>query len=104
MPPFLARWASLSAKPFGFSLGLLVLAGCHDAARPPADEERKELLSLLDKQRQRLGEGWLNPNEIATGASELPKNLPPGVTPAQLAAYTVVSRVLLNLDEAITKE
>ncbi len=73
-------------------------------ARPPADEERKELLSLLDKQRQRLGEGWLNPNEIATGASELPKNLPPGVTPAQLAAYTVVSRVLLNLDEAITKE
>ena len=30
--------------------------------------------------------------------------LPPGVSPAQLAAYTVVSRVLLNLDETITKE
>ena len=73
-------------------------------ARPPAVEERKELLSLLEKQRQRLGEGWLNPNEIATGAGDLPKNLPPGVTPAQLAAYTVLSRVLLNLDETITKE
>jgi hypothetical protein len=30
--------------------------------------------------------------------------VPPGVSPAQLAAYTVVSRVLLNLDETITKE
>ena len=30
--------------------------------------------------------------------------LPEGVTPTQLAAYTVVSRVLLNLDETITKE
>jgi len=33
-----------------------------------------------------------------------PKSLPAGVSPAQLAAYTVVSRVLLNLDETITKE
>ena len=30
--------------------------------------------------------------------------LPAGATPTQLAAYTVVSRVLLNLDETITKE
>ena len=27
-----------------------------------------------------------------------------GATPAQLAAWTAVSRVLLNLDETITKE
>lgn len=73
-------------------------------SRPPTADEARELLALLDKQKQRIGEGWVNPNDIATGASELPKNLPPGVSPAQLAAYTVVSRVLLNLDETITKE
>ena len=33
-----------------------------------------------------------------------PADLPDGVTPTQLAAYTVVTRVLLNLDETITKE
>ena len=42
--------------------------------------------------------------EVATGKNEKPANLPPGVSPAQLAAYTVVSRVILNLDETITKE
>jgi len=31
-------------------------------------------------------------------------NLPAGASPAQLAAYTVTSRVLLNLDETVTKE
>src|SRR5262249_15696626 len=30
--------------------------------------------------------------------------LPPGATPRQLAAWTVVARVLLNLDETITVE
>ncbi len=30
--------------------------------------------------------------------------LPKGVTAAQLAGWTAVSRVLLNLDETITKE
>src|SRR6266498_3810460 len=43
-------------------------------------------------------------NEVATGGDKAPSHLPPGVTPTQLAAYTVVSRVLLNLDETITKE
>ena len=45
--------------------------------------------------------------EVYTGpGTEYPPvaNLPPNTTPAQLAAYTVVSRVLLNLDETITKE
>ena len=73
-------------------------------ARRPTEPEKKELLELLEKQRTRLAEGWLNPIEIATGESKLPTTMPPGATPTQLAAYTVLSRVLLNLDETITKE
>ena len=73
-------------------------------SRPPGAGEQQALLALLEKQRQRLATGTLNANEIATGASEAPKDLPAGATPAQLAAYTIVSRVLLNLDETITKE
>ena len=73
-------------------------------ARTPDAGEQQDLLELLEKERQRLADGWLNPNEIASGKSEPLKELPPGVTPTQLAAYTVVSRVVLNLDETITKE
>jgi mono/diheme cytochrome c family protein len=74
-------------------------------SRPPSDSERDVLVRLLDKQKQRIADGWLNPWEIATGTKgDRPADLPSGATPAQLAAYTVVARVLLNLDETITKE
>ena len=73
-------------------------------SRAPSQEERQELLDLLARQRGRIAEGWVNPAEVATGKNEKPANLPAGVSPAQLAAYTVVSRVILNLDETITKE
>ena len=54
--------------------------------------------------RSRIAAGWVNANEIATGKDEPASDLPKGSTPTQVAAYTVVSRVLLNLDETITKE
>jgi hypothetical protein len=73
-------------------------------ARSPDAEEKKKLLGLLNKEEKRLADGSVNPNEIATGKSDAPSDLPPGVSPTQLAAYTLVSRVLLNLDETITKE
>ena len=73
-------------------------------ARRPSLQETTELLSLLRKQKQRLAEGWTSPWDLAGfDASKTPK-MPTGVTPVQLAAWTVVSRVLLNLDETITKE
>jgi mono/diheme cytochrome c family protein len=73
-------------------------------SRPPTESERKELLALLEKQKDYISGGWANASELGTGKSVAPEKLPQGATPTQLAAYTVVSRVLLNLDETITKE
>ena len=67
-------------------------------------DELQELTALLSKERQRIADGWINATEVGTGTNAVPKDLPPGATPTQLAAYTLVSRVLLNLDETITKE
>jgi len=67
------------------------------ATRKPNPDEQQELLAFLDKQRTRFADGWLEPKTLA---GEIPK----GSTPTQLAAWTALSRVLLNLDETITKE
>jgi len=73
-------------------------------ARPPVPEEADELLRLLNKQRERFSDGELNPWNVAVTDPDKPMPLPKGTTMEQLAAWTVVSRVLLNLDETITKE
>ena len=67
-------------------------------------DEVAELKKLLAKEKAYLAEGWVNPSELGTGKTEIPKNLSKNSNPTELAAYTVVSRVLLNLDETITKE
>jgi len=73
-------------------------------SRSPTESEKQELMALLQREEKHIAEGWVNPHELATGKNESPARLPDGATPTQLAAYTVVSRVLLNLDETITKE
>jgi hypothetical protein len=73
-------------------------------ARRPAGEESRELLKLLRSQAGRIAEGWLDAKTLAGPAANGAPALPTGITPTQLAAWTLVSRVLLNLDEAITKE
>jgi len=71
--------------------------------RPPKGPEAAEVVSLLQSQRQRVADGWLSGREVATGdATKLPP-VPQGATPTDGAAWTVVSRVLLNLDETVTK-
>jgi hypothetical protein len=73
-------------------------------SRQPTAAEREAVLTLLQSRRQRLADGWLNVREIATGdPSRLPE-LPAGATPQDAAAWTLAARVLLNLDETITKK
>ncbi|EEF58792.1 PSD1 and planctomycete cytochrome C domain-containing protein [Pedosphaera parvula] len=72
--------------------------------RKPNADELKELQALLQREKVHIGEGWVDIPTLVTGKSEPIKNLPKGTTPTELAAYTVMSRVLLNLDETITKE
>jgi hypothetical protein len=73
-------------------------------ARTPTEPEAADLLALLDKQKHRLAEGWISPWDLAGYKPEQQSQLPQGTTPVQVAAWTAVSHVLLNLDETITKE
>ncbi len=72
-------------------------------ARPPDPSEMEVLLTSLAQQRQRIADGWINPREVTTGDPATLPDLPAGTTPADVAAWTLVSRVLLNLDETINR-
>jgi hypothetical protein len=73
-------------------------------ARAPSADESTELLNLLQKERRHFTQPEAKPMEVGAPDPAHPPQLPEGATPADLAAWTVVSRVLLNLDETITKE
>jgi hypothetical protein len=73
-------------------------------ARKPGQAETTELLAFLHKETQRFSDGGLNSWDLLGANPSLAALLPKGVTAAQLAGWTSVSRVLLNLDETITKE
>lgn len=79
-------------------------------SRAPSEPEAADLLAFLKKQTSRLHDGWLSPwdiagmNDTSVAKPPDPSSLPKGATPVDLAAWTAVSRILLNLDETITKE
>jgi hypothetical protein len=73
-------------------------------SRAPTEDECNELVALIARTQKRIADGWVSPWQIATGKESKPADLPADVTPADLAAYTIGARVLLNLDETITKE
>ena len=62
--------------------------------RTPTEPETETLLALLDEQKARFASSELDPHELVGR----------GENAVDRAAWTVVSRVLLNLDETITKE
>ena len=67
-------------------------------SREPAAEELERLHTLLQAERSAYGRNPEAAKEIA------PSSLPDGVDQTEAAAWTGVSRVLLNLDEVITRE
>ncbi|MBI1763316.1 MAG: PSD1 domain-containing protein [Acidobacteria bacterium] len=73
-------------------------------SRKPTLAETNELLSLWKQQHERFLKGAANPWNLATNDPDKPFALPANTRMEDLAAWTAVARVLLNLDEAITKE
>ena len=73
-------------------------------SRNPSPNELKQLRKLWEDQVEYIGQGSVNPITLATGADVVSSESADGEAMTHLAAYTVVARVLLNLDEAITKE
>lgn len=73
-------------------------------SRKPTEQELAELSGLFNRQKERLLSGELNAWNLATNDPDKAFVLPKGVKMEELAAWTAVARVLLNLDETITKE
>jgi hypothetical protein len=74
--------------------------------RHPEPEELSELSGLLDRQRTHLRE-LADDEEWKTQLPDpatCPAPVKPEVSPSEYAAWTAVARVLLNLDETVTKE
>ena len=67
-------------------------------SRAPTTPEAQELLALLSKEQARFAGGALDAAKFAGPA------VAKGTDAARAAAWTAVSRVVLNLDETITKE
>ena len=66
-------------------------------SRRPTDAEQRRLQDYLAEQRHTFGED----SQAASAVSGNDREKAP---PAELAAWTALARVLLNLDEFITRE
>ncbi len=77
-------------------------------SREPDKNEIDALQKFLDQQKDRFAKQGADPWQLLAdddkGKARLESKLPNGTRPAELAAWTAVARVVLNLDETITKE
>ncbi|MBZ4284146.1 hypothetical protein LAJ55_15185, partial [Streptococcus pneumoniae] len=71
-------------------------------SRKPSEKEAAILAELLRKNVGKYSEASADPWSVAVTKPEDARKLPNGATPAQLAAWVTVARVLLNLDETMT--
>jgi Protein of unknown function (DUF1553) len=71
--------------------------------RKPTTDDTADVMELLKSQKAKIADGWLNARELTTGDPAKLPELPKGVTPTEAAAWVLAARVLLNLDETMTK-
>lgn len=71
--------------------------------RPAEPSETAAISELLASQDSRLAAGWLDIRQIAFPDPDVVPELPAGVIPRDVAKWAMASRVLLNLDETISK-
>jgi hypothetical protein len=76
-----------------YGLGLVL-------ARPPIDKQVKQVVALYESEREHYHKDAKAAQAMAT---EPLGPLPVGMEPDDLAAWTVVGNVLLNLDGVLTK-
>jgi hypothetical protein len=69
-------------------------------ARMPTSNELQVLQEMLDRQRRHFAEPGARPEDLLAGVPEMPAR----ISAKEAAAWVAVARVLLNLDETITKE
>jgi len=72
-------------------------------SKSPNQAELTSLLALLNQTRGRLKKGELDAAKVAFNEFTRPEDLPPDAAPLEVAAWTIVARVLLNLDATLTK-
>jgi len=95
-------WRALAAAPTDETRATWAFRQC--LGRPPETQETAVLVKLLSEARAEFA---TKPKEAAQFALSDPKSPPPlpaGTTVSDLAAWTTVTRAILNLDETVTKE
>ena len=73
-------------------------------SRKPSSQETTVLLKLLADARREFGERPKDAPQFAFADPKNPPPLPAGATATDVAAWSTVTRAILNLDETITKE
>jgi hypothetical protein len=73
-------------------------------SRKPTAQETAVLLRLLGEAKSEFTEKPKDAPPFAFADPRNPPPLPPGVTASDVAAWSTVTRAILNLDETITKE
>jgi hypothetical protein len=73
-------------------------------SRQPSPDELSTLLALYDKEKAHFASDESTALAFVVNHKKDRPSLPTGTTFGELAGWTAVSRVLLNLDETITKE